>query len=75
MLFAWLNLQRFLERFSTRRSSEGPSQRELDDFRERYPIDGRAYGVSCFWKGVVYVVLLICFWKIKGEGVSLEAIF
>ena len=29
-----------------RTGSEGPTQRELDDFRDRYPIDSRAYGVG-----------------------------
>lgn len=29
-----------------RSGAEGPTQRELDDFRDRYPIDSRAYGVS-----------------------------
>eukprot|EP00913_Durusdinium_trenchii_P024563 g23059.t2 len=28
-----------------RSGAEGPTQRELDDFRDRYPIDSRAYGV------------------------------
>ena len=47
--------------------TEGPTQRELDDFRDRYPIDSRAYGVLTSVPGDVQKSVLNQF-RPKREG-------
>jgi len=54
---------------TSRTGSEGPTQRELDDFRDRYPIDSRAYGVLTSVPGEVQKAALNQF-RPKREGES-----
>ena len=56
-------------RLKTSRAVEGPTQRELDDFRDRYPIDSRAYGVLTSVPGDVQKSVLNQF-RPKREGES-----
>lgn len=56
-------------RLKTSRTDEGPTQRELDDFRDRYPIDSRAYGVLTSVPGPVQKSVLNQF-RPKREGES-----
>eukprot|EP00435_Cladocopium_sp_Y103_P034204 s1900_g8.t2 len=56
-------------RLKTSRTDEGPTQRELDDFRDRYPIDSRAYGVLTGAPGPVQKSVLNQF-RPKREGES-----